>query len=264
MKHLLVAFLGGACCGALLASAAQTRSVPGLSAAMAQTTTTLAPLPRLDLTGMQLWNYDQTWHASQWSNAFSTIPWVANRIVTQPDGKVAFFLDSAGGPQLQGANRTVAHTSGLWEVDVTLPVLRDGLIVAPLWLYNSQTRDEIDFEFVGRKGLDVTMHAYPNGQHVKTSARIFAGQDLSQKRLRLGIKLNVASGKAEMLVNGSRVHTFDRQQTRFFVTSGLKPWMEMWAANPANVDLVNWTGKWLPLPFGTRLQMTIHGYRYTP
>lgn len=223
----------------------------------------MTALPPLDLSQMRLWDYSKPWLASQWSNALSPIPWRYDHIVVRSDGAVSFFLDATGAPELQAVNGTVAQTSGLWEVDATLPQLRDGLVVAPLWLYNPQTRDEIDFEFAGRKGLDVTMHAYPGGVHRKASYRLFAGQDLSGRHMRFGIALDPSRGRIAMLVDGTPLYTFDKVQAGFFVSSALKPLIEMWAANPNSTDLVNWVGQWSSLPTGTRLEMKVHGYRYS-
>ncbi|MFO1256649.1 MAG: family 16 glycosylhydrolase [Sphingomonadaceae bacterium] len=222
-----------------------------------------APLPRLDLSAMRLWDYSKPWMASQWSNALSPIPWRYDHVVARNDGSVSFFLDALGAPELQAVNGTPARTSGLWEVEVTLPRLRDGLIVAPLWLFNSQSRDEIDFEFAGRKGLDVTMHVYPGGVHQKFTARLFAGQDYSGRRVRFGIALDEKAGKATMLVNGVRVYTFDRAKTRYFVSTAMRPIIEQWAANPTKPDLVNWVGRWQGLGPGERIEMRVHGYRLT-
>lgn len=222
-----------------------------------------APLPPLDLAGIKLWDWEKAWHASQWANASSTVPWRADHIVRQPDGSVAFRLDLDGAPQLQAVNGTPAQVSGRWEVDATLPILRDGLIVAPLWLYNSQTRDEIDFEFVGRRGLEVTMHAYPAGKHRKSTARLFAGKDLSGRRLRLTIALDLAGERATMFVDGQKVHVFDRPASGFFISSAVKPWIEVWPIDPGKSDLVNWAGRWQGLEKGESLTMTVHGYRYT-
>lgn len=235
---------------------ASAQSVPDL--------TTATPLPLLDLTGMRLWDYAKPWHASEWNHAASPIPWRYNRVSILPDGKVNFVLDATGAPQLQGVNGMVAQTKGKWEVDVTLPLLRDGLVVAPLWIYNENSRDEIDFEFAGRKGLDVTMHVYPGGVYRKSTKRLFAGQDLSGMRMRLAIDLDVGAGTARMLVNGQEVHRFSRSVSGFFLTTAMRPRIEMWAANPNNADFVNWVGKWQPLAPGRTLRMTINGYKFTP
>ena len=224
---------------------------------------TVGTLPPLDLTDMALWNWNAKWTASNWDNAFSPIPWRYNHIQQPNGGDTYFTLDANGSPQLQAVNGTPAYNSGLWETDVTLPQLKDGLIVAPLWLYNSGSKDEIDFEFAGRKGLDVSIHAYPDGVEHKQTVRLFAGEDFSGRRMRFGIKVDEYAGVIQMFLNGQMIQEWDRQTMPFFVSHRLKPWMEMWAANPANSQFSFWAGQWAGLAPNEALLMTVHGYRYT-
>ncbi len=222
-----------------------------------------APLPPLDLSTLWLWNWGGKWIGSEWANGNSPLPWKFNHISQPAKADTLLTLDAAGAPQLQGGGATPARTDGLWETEVTLPQLRDGLVVAPLWLYDPASRDEIDFELAGKRGLDVTMHVYVNGVHKQNSVRLMAGTDLSGQRKRFGIKVNQASGFVEMFVDGARVHRWDKAALGFFVARPLKPWIEMWAANPANTGFVQWVGKWTPLSAGQVLTMRVHGYGYT-
>ena len=228
---------------------------------IALSATTLAPL---DLSDMKLWNWAGKWHASEWSNANSPIPWRYNHVVRQPDYSVNFLLDAAGAPELQAQKGIPAASRALWEVEATLPKLKDGLIVAPLWVYDPASKDEVDFEFAGRRGLDVTIHAYPGGVHRKTTTRLFAGTDFSGKRMRFGIQVDQTAGTIVMFVNGAAVKTWQKAQVGFFPTHPLKPFIEMWAANPANRGFVEWAGAWPGLAAGERLTMTVHGYGFKP
>lgn len=241
-----------------------TTKVATTSISTATTTPVLAKLPPLDLSDMRLWNWNGKWHASEWDHAFSTIPWRYNRVTRQSTGDVKFRLDSTGAPQLQALNGTPSSSRGLWEVEATLPTLREGMVVAPLWLYDPASKDEIDFEFVGRRGLDVTIHAYPSGVHNKHTVRLLAGTDMSGKRMRFGIRLDQTAGTATMLIDGKVAHTFDKAKLGWFVTKPVKPFIELWAANPQLTWLTQWTGVWTPLPTGDHRTMTVHGYGYTP
>jgi hypothetical protein len=219
-------------------------------------------LPALDLSGMHLFDYQARWHASQWDNSGSQIPWRYDH-VRQVGKVVALRLDASGAPQLQAVEGTPWETEGLWESDVTMPSLREGVVVAPLWLYNRTTKDEVDFEFVGRRGLDVSLHTWPGGKHLTKTVRLFAGRDFSGQRLCLGIKVNQGSGKIDMLLDGAPVYTWDRSKMDFFVSQPLRPFIEMWAANPSNEGLSMWTGTFTGFAPGEEMNMIVHGYRYT-
>lgn len=220
-------------------------------------------LKPLDLSDMRLWNWDGKWHASEWDNDMGPVPWKYEHVRQNSDQSVDFILNARGAPQLQAMKGTAAHTDGLWETEVTLPRLRDGVVVAPLWLYNSDNRDEIDFEFAGRKGLDVSLHAYPNGIHRQKTVRLFEGQDLSGKTLRFGISVDMAAGEVEMIVDDQVVHVFRKANLGWFVTKPLRPWIEMWPADPGNAGFVDWVGKWQGMTENEEMRMRVHGYGYS-
>ena len=223
----------------------------------------VAALPPLDLSDMRLWNWSGKWHASEWGNGMSPIGWKFDH-VQQPTGKdTVFTLDAAGAPELQAMGGTAVSSRGLWEAEVTLPKLKDGMVVAPLWLWDSNSSDEVDFEFVGRNGLDVTLHAPLNGMMQQNTVRLFAGRDMSGERHRFGIKTDAAAGWVEMYMDGQRVHRWDRGGMNFFISHQLKPMISMWAADPNNSGFVYWTGKWAGLQTGESLKMVVHGYKYT-
>lgn len=227
-------------------------------------TTATSPLQPLDLRDMRAWNYNGKWLASEWANGNGPIPWRYNRIVQKSGKDTIFTLDAEGAPQLQALKGTPAFSRGLWETDVTLPSLREGMITAPLWLYDTASKDEIDFEYAGRKGLDVSMHVYVNGEHKQNTVRLFAGTDMSGQRHRFGIKVDQPAGYVEMYLDGKRVHRWDRSTTPAFISHPLKPWIEMWPTNASNAGLVTWAGVWKGLAPKEKLTMTVHGYGYTP
>lgn len=227
------------------------------------TVPTLAKLPALDLSNMKLWNYAGNWHASEWANWMSLTPWKYSRVAKVANGDVRFTLDSTGAPELKAGTAIRAAKDGLWEADVTLPTLRDGLVVAPLWLYNNATKDEIDFEYAGRKGLDVTVHKYVNGLHLSKTQRLFAGVDMSGKRKRFGIRVSQSSGTIKMYLDGALVHTFDKSTLGYFPTSEFRPLISMWPARSDWGNFVQWVGKWTPLKSTEQVTMIAHGYGYT-
>lgn len=242
---------------------AQPTPAPSATSGATVTAVRLATLPPLDLSNMRLWNYAGNWHASEWANAMSFTPWRYNRVTRATNGTVNFTLDAAAAPELKAEAGIRAAKDGLWEAIVTLPKLRDGLVVAPLWLYNNSTRDEIDFEYAGRKGLDVTVHKYVNGLHVSKTQRLFAGVDMSGQRKRFGIQVSQSSGTIKMYLDGVLVHTFDKNTMGFFPTSDMRPIISMWPARSDWGNFVDWVGKWTPLKSNEKLVMVAHGYGYT-
>ncbi|MGJ4892954.1 family 16 glycosylhydrolase [Bradyrhizobium sp. HKCCYLRH3099] len=220
-------------------------------------------LPALDVSDMSKFNYKARWHASEWANAGSTIAWKYDHV--QPSGGQIFLrLDADGAPQLQAVDGTAAQDDGLWEADVTLPELREGVIVAPLWIYDRDTKDEVDFEFAGRRGLDVSMHAWPGGQHRTTTIRLFAGTDFSHKRMCFGIRAKRAAGQVEMLINGAVVYTWDRSRMDFYISHPMRPFIEMWSVDPASPGMVTWAGRFQGFSAGEHMTMIVNGYRFTP
>lgn len=221
-------------------------------------------LPPLDVSDMRLWNYGAVWHASQWDNDFSRIPWRSDHVSLAANGDVVLRLDRSGAPQIKSERRIAMADRGTWETEVTLPEMREGTVVAPLWLYNQDRREEIDFEFAGRKSLDLSVHAYPEGEHRKTTISVFTGMDFSDCTVRFKIVADIPAGWASLYVEDELVHRFERKELGYFVTGKTRPIIEMWAARDDHDGFVQWLGKWRDLPPGKALTMRVHGYRYSP
>jgi hypothetical protein len=216
-------------------------------------------LPPLDFTNMYLWNWDSKWFACDWPNDQGPIPWKFDHIKQSPtDGSVDFKLDANGAPALQAMNGTPEQANGLWEIDVTLPVFRSGVCVAPLWLWNQKTLDEIDFEFNGKAGLLLTMHV----GGVLDSVELFKDQDLSGTRHRFGIRVDQPNGMVDMLFDGVVIKTWAKAAMKQFISSPFKAWVCNWVGNDYHQN--TWLGKFTPFGVNESLDMTVHGYSYTP
>lgn len=222
--------------------------------------TVSSPLPPLDIRGMRLWKWS-TWHASEWDNGFSNIPWRASRVHWQSDDTVLLDLTDAGAPELQAPDSAL-RAAGLWQIDVTLPEKREGLCVAPLWLYakSDGQKGEIDFEFT-RKGLQVTIHSHHTGAAKSQAVVLPNSADWGGKRFLLGIRADIDAGVIEMLVDGKVVHTFRRDDhPEAFPTEPLKAFISMWTARVGLGWAEGWLGKWGGLTSTERLAMLVHGY----
>ena len=212
-------------------------------------------LPPLDVSGMRLWNYDASWHASEWDNSFSYIPWRSDHVIRANNGDVILQLDRSGAPQIKSGRRIAMADRGIWEVEATLPEMRQGMVVAPLWLYNEDRREEIDFEFVGTKGLDLSLHAYPDGEYRKRVVPLFRGMGFSNCTVRFKIVADIPAGWAEMYVEDVLLHRFEKEEVGYFVTGATRPIIEMWAARADDRGFVQWLGKWQGLSAGEALTM---------
>ncbi|WP_375402382.1 family 16 glycosylhydrolase [uncultured Sphingomonas sp.] len=215
-------------------------------------------LPPLDYDA-SLWNFDARWFTSEWNNSFSQLPWRYDH-VTRRGGDLVLRLDSSGSAQIMTGSGTKPHNAGLWEADVTLAPYRSGVVQAPLWLYNGSTKDEIDFEFAGENGLFITMHTYTGG-YKRHGVRLQNVQ--TGVRHRFGIKMDQAAGYVEMYVDGKMVHRFDKKTSPGFVSSPMNPIFELWAVHPNRQDFVEWVGRFGGISGGDKMEMTLHGHRYT-
>jgi hypothetical protein len=221
-------------------------------------------LPPLDVSDMRLWNYDAAWHASHWANNFSYIPWRSDHVTLAENGDVVLKIDQKGGPQIKSGRRIAMADRGTWEVEVTLPEMRDGMVVAPLWLYNERRREEIDFEFAGTKSLDLSIHAYPGGIHRQTTVSIFEGMDFSNCTVRFKIVADIQDGWASMYVENTLIHRFEKEDLGYFLTGSVKPIIEVWAARDDHLGFVQWLGKFKKFTDKEAAIMRVHGYSYSP
>ncbi|WP_394729111.1 family 16 glycosylhydrolase [Altererythrobacter sp. GH1-8] len=215
-------------------------------------------LPPIDLSDMALWNWYGKWHASNWDNPWSSFPYRYDHVSQDEAGNTYFTFDAQGAPELKAQNGHPYSKKAFYEVDVTLPELRSGLVVAPLWLWHDQTRDEVDFEFVGDQFLQVTVHSYRSGSH-RTQEHRMTG-NFSGQRMKLGIETDLAGGQIRMLVNGQLVHTF-YNNTNAFPTGEMRPVISMWVGDKTSWA-EPWTGRWEGLTNGEQVVMTVHGYRF--
>lgn len=241
---------------ALLAGALAVAALPTVARLDAQSPR--SALPPLDYDAW-LWNWDARWFASEWNHAFSELPWRYDH-VTKRAGSMVLRLDQSGSAQIKTGNGTKAQTTGLWEAEVTPARFRPGVIQAPLWLYNQETKDEIDFEFAGENGLYLTMHTYSGGyrRQVVRVAGVQAGV-----RHRFGIRMDQAAGYVDMIVDGRVVHRFNKAGAPGFVSSPMNPIFELWSVHPNKTDFVEWAGRFAGISGSDKMEMILHGYRYT-
>lgn len=194
--------------------------------------------------------WGNTWTRSTWDETkLSGYSWSEkNARIVGPDLLISVTERNSG--QVQADYRAV-FTKARWEVDVTLAPNAPGLIQAPLWTYNNETRDELDFEWVGKKGLQLNVYA----KGVSVWSKLLFPGDNSGKRHHIALEYD--AGKSVIFIMDgvelARVTPADTKGNAF-PQSAMKAYIEAWPTMSEG-----WGGKWLGA--GSGLTMTVHGYK---
>lgn len=191
------------------------------------------------------------WAPSYWAEnpKLNGYDWSANNVIV--DGTdVKMRITEKNSAQLQQGSG-FAMSKGRWEMDVTLTAPTPGLIQAPLWTYNNETRDELDFEWVGDKGLQLNVYAKGVSVWTKLIPTLKDG--------RHHIAVEYEAGKSVIFISdGVELARVTPAETKgnVFPASPMKAYTEIWQSNSEG-----WAGKWAGA--GSGLTMTLHGFLQT-
>lgn len=196
---------------------------------------------------LQLNNWGNPWAPSNWDEPkLIGYSWSgSNAFLDGSDLKIRVTERNSGQIQQRDAARS---SKARWEADVTLADQVPGLIQAPLWTYNKDTRDELDFEWVGSKGLQLNVYA----KGVSVWSKLIPG-DYSRHH----IAIEYEAGKSVIFImDGVELDRVTPAQTKggAFPASPMKAYIEAW---PSGAE--GWAGKWQGA--GSGLTMTVHGFR---
>lgn len=216
-------------------------------------------LARINLGDMQPWNWNGTWHASEWANGDSTIPWKYGRVRQAFGGDTHFVLNASGAPELKGQRAHPELRNGLYEVDVTIPTMRPGLIATPIMLFSDKTQESIAVQVVGQRKLQFTIHGAEEGVR-KTENFTLAG-DYSGRRMRIAIRRHADLGLIDLFIDGELAHSFT-EASPALPNSAMQPVISLYAGDKHGWSK-QWAGEWQPLASGEQIRMTVHGYRVT-
>lgn len=211
---------------------------------------------------LETWNFNNDFFPAQWAEPkLNGYNWeAANADIV--DGILHLKVSEKASAQVQSSHY---YSRALWEIDVILPQMRGGLVAAPLWLMSKDKSDEIDFEFIGTKGLTLTVWTNVSDRKSAVWSRgpdqpIIPG-NLSGKRYRLGIEYD-AGKSITYYIDGRRFITVTPNETNgTFPSRPMKPFFDLWVAN--GVD-PGWAGAWQALSTGEYLNMRVLGYKVTP
>ncbi|XUU60688.1 hypothetical protein ACRAQ6_00010 [Erythrobacter sp. HA6-11] len=217
-------------------------------------------LPRIYLSDMQPWNWNGMWHASEWANGDSTIPWKYGRVRQAFGGDTHFVLNASGAPELKAQKGHPEWTQGMYQVEVTVPDMRPGLIATPIMLYNDRTEESIAIQIIGKRHLQITIQGAPEGLRKAEEFRLPG--DYSGRRMRIALRRHAELGLIDVFIDGEKVHGFN-EESPAFPRSAMRPIISMHAADKHGWAK-QWAGSWQPLSSGERVRMTVHGYRATP
>ncbi|QKC87205.1 glycosyl hydrolase family protein [Mesorhizobium sp. NZP2234] len=251
---------------ALLAASTAVQSV--VSQALAESVVAgsgdvaLDKLPDWSGVKLQLWKYSNPFAPSQWSEPkLGGYDWKAANVKIVDGALQLTVSEKASAEVISGSNS--AYASAKWEVDVTLPTMKPGLIAAPLWIFNDKAHEEVDFEIVGTRGLQLTVWANVDNQHKAVWVKWILVGDLSGKRYRLGLQYE-AGKRVVFSIDGKEAAVVTPADTAggAFPNKPMQPFFDLWVAAGAIMD-PRWAGKWEPMAPSERLVMTVHGYRRT-
>lgn len=224
----------------------------------------------LDIMG-SLWQWEAPFFPLAWGPEPQMAPavWKAENLRLGPGGELIISVTDAAAGGLKAGNKS-KYLKALFEADVTFGPEVPGLVQAPLWLYNDDTADEIDFELVGAAGgLQIATHSGTQFDQSKDKNGVAlpatvlpAGQ--AGKRMKLGIEYH-AGDKAVLYIDGKEVarRTASQYAPGVFPKSPLGAIFNSWPTNASDPNLTNWTGVWKGTQ-GKVLETIIHGYRVTP
>ena len=218
-------------------------------------------LPDFSGIEMAVWDWGKPFAPSEWGEPKLGGYDRKSANVRITGGKLELNITEKASAQVQ-ANDAGLLTKARWEVDVTIPTMKPGLIAAPLWTYDSKGQaDELDFEVVGTKGLTLTIWASVDGK--KESVWDNGGKpiipgDLSGKRYKLAIDYEAGKVVVFYIDDKEVARVTPADCPKGFPKEKQKAFIDLWVANGLDAG---WAGKWTPLRKGHALTMTVHGFR---
>lgn len=234
-------------------------------------------LSRFPATPVEYQNYDQLYHPIEGHQSYKMPEGFAfdfEAVVPQPTGELLHQLTETRGAAIKWeAEGKLRKTEGLYITETTISEAWPGVVYAPLWLYSEGSAEpghEFDFEYTNGR-IEYNLHNGQGGFQMRS-----AYKDISGHRMRWTIERR--EGRVVMSVRSltdgwrDRLVITPRKVARWAKQPGappnlryppsdiaMFPFTELWRCK-----WPEWCGTWQPLREGQTIDMTLHGYSFTP
>ena len=234
----------------------------------------LTPFPA---SSVEYRNYTQVYHPLEGPQPKKFPPGFEFRfdaVQPQPDGSIVQKLTETWGSAIKWeGERELARTQGKYVVEATISEVWPGVVYAPLWLYSEGSAEgghEFDFEYMNGR-LEYNMHNGNGGFRMRSVRKDLAGHrvrwtiERRPGRVTMSVRSLTDGWSDRLVVRRSTVARWARldrapANLRFPPdTIAMFPFTELWRCNAPG-----WCGTWKPLAPGQTIDMTLHGYQFSP
>jgi hypothetical protein len=234
-------------------------------------------LDKFPTTKVARWNYNQVYHpieGPQSGKQPDGWAFLFDNNVPNAQGELVHRLTNYGASGIKWENeKKLWKTQGHYITEATLPVLRNGVISNPLWLYSEGAAEgghEFDFELMNGR-IEYNLHNGRGGFNMKSTPK-----DLSNHRARFEIirRPDVVTMRITSLTDGFKDELVITPAVvqQWAVKSGAPPNLSF---PPNNIPMfpvtehwtsrwAGWDGGWKPIALGESIDMILHGYKFLP
>ncbi len=222
-------------------------------------------------------NYDQVYHpieGAQTSKFADGFAFDFAAVEPQSNGELVHRLTETRGAAIKWeAEKKQGKTEGRYVTEVTFSEDWPGVVYAPLWLYSEGSKEgghEFDFEYMNGR-IEYNLHNGQGGFNMRTVKKNLAGHrvrwaiERRRGRVTMTVRSLTDGWHDKLVVTPRKVAFWARQpgappDLRFPSSRiAMFPVTELWRCR-----WPDWCGDWRPLPEGQTIDMTLHGYSFTP
>jgi hypothetical protein len=192
----------------------------------------------------------------------------------QPDGSLIQRLTEHWGSAVKWeGERWLGKTQGKYIVEATISEVWPGVVYAPLWIYSEGSAEgghEFDFEYMNGR-LEYNMHNGNGGFLMRSVHKDLGGHrvrwtiERRRGRVIMSVRSLTDGWSDKFVIRRKMVAQWAKEERapkdlRFPPDSiPMFPLTELWRCKAPQ-----WCGTWRPLPPDETIDMTIHGYRFSP